>query len=754
MDGTSIASRLSQLPNGLSSPGFPPNSHQNSLLGTPGMNDPRTSSLIGNPATTAAYLQNLSNSTSSFSPSYSQFLSSSLTQSLDGLDPDIMKRPFDTSTLPVNPLNGMQPQIDSSSSNFDSFPPKKARYDGSSQHNAAIATPGGPNNLGGNKPFTPGQFNGHSTTGFTGTPLNLGGPLNQTPQQTPGMGQPGSAVGNGLQSTPFAGMMNGLNGMMGMGGFGMNGFPINMNMQNYPGSPIVSPSMNPNTMTGNYGPAAAAAAAAAAGNTTGRTVYVGNLPSEASVDELLNLVRFGPIETVRLLPEKSCVFISFLDGSTAAAFHADALVKKLALHGQELKIGWGKPSSVHPNVQQAVANSQATRNVFVGNLDPEMNEQGLRNELSRFGPIDQVKIVRDKNIGFIHFLSIGTAVKVVNQLPGEPGWEGKRVNYGKDRCAYVPKAQQDAVRQAQTQAMTAVASQHAQIPGTPFSSFSPMTAGFGGFGTPASAGFGSPLFGNGFPSAGGSGFMDTNTANQVGNRTVYLGNIHPDTTIEELCNNIRGGMLQQIRYLTDKHIAFITFVDPAAAIQFFQNAHSTGMMINSRRLKVGWGKASGPLPPPLLQAIQAGASRNVYIGQIADFTLFNEEKLRQDFGEFGDIDMINFLKEKGAGFVNFTSIQNAQKAIEGIKLKPEYATLRISHGKDRCANPPRASHQTPGGKNNGSRGDNNPATKETILNDTLNTAPVNEELTEDADFPIEDDDYLGEELTDVPTSFE
>jgi 16S rRNA C1402 (ribose-2'-O) methylase RsmI len=31
-------------------------------------------------------------------------------------------------------------------------------------------------------------------------------------------------------------------------------------------------------MTGNYGPAAAAAAAAAAGNTTGRTVYVGNLP--------------------------------------------------------------------------------------------------------------------------------------------------------------------------------------------------------------------------------------------------------------------------------------------------------------------------------------------------------------------------------------------------------------------------------------------------------------------------------------------
>lgn len=217
----------------------------------------------------------------------------------------------------------------------------------------------------------------------------------------------------------------------------------------------MSPSMNPNTMTGNYGPAAAAAAAAAAGNTTGRTVYVGNLPagtsfirhlwyradlpSEASVDELLNLVRFGPIECVKLLPEKSCVFISFLDGSTAAAFHADASVKKLALHGQELKIGWGKASSVPPSVVQAVTQSQATRNVFVGNLEETTNEQDLRNICAKFGPIDQVKIVRDKNIGFIHFLSISAAIKVSFNLrpwlivPGRPA-VAPRARMGGEAC--------------------------------------------------------------------------------------------------------------------------------------------------------------------------------------------------------------------------------------------------------------------------------------------------------------------------------
>lgn len=72
-----------------------------------------------------------------------------------------------------------------------------------------------------------------------------------------------------------------------------------------------------------------------------RTVYVGNLPSDASVDELLSQVRFGPIESIRILPEKSCAFISFLDPNTAAAFHSDALMRKVRLHDHDLKIGWG-----------------------------------------------------------------------------------------------------------------------------------------------------------------------------------------------------------------------------------------------------------------------------------------------------------------------------------------------------------------------------------------------------------------------------
>lgn len=63
---------------------------------------------------------------------------------------------------------------------------------------------------------------------------------------------------------------------------------------------------------------------------------------------------------------------------------------------------------------------------------------------------------------------------------------------------------------------------------------------------------------------------------------------------------------------------------------------------------------------------------------------------------------------RNCAFVNFTNISNAIKAIDGIKNKPEYANLRIAHGKDRCANPPRSGPQGGGRRTaSGNGGPNN-----------------------------------------------
>ncbi|KAI1637212.1 hypothetical protein F4809DRAFT_336972 [Biscogniauxia mediterranea] len=401
---------------------------------------------------------------------------------------------------------------------------------------------------------------------------------------------------------------------------------------------------------------------------TSRTVYLGNIPPDTSAEEILGHVRSGQIESVRLLPDKNCAFISFLDANAATHFHSDAILKKLCIKGQDIKIGWGKPSQVPTSVALAVQQSGASRNVYLGNLPEDITDEELREDLGKFGPVDTIKIVREKSIAFVHFLSIANAMKAVQQLPQEAKWQSpRRVYYGKDRCAYVSKTQQQNAAQ-----YLGIAPGYAHM----------LT------------GQDRDVISNALAQQSVAAAAVATTAggiNNLGNRTIYLGNIHPETTIEEICNVVRGGLLHHIRYIPDKHICFVTFIDPTAAASFYALSNLQGLMIHNRRLKIGWGKHSGALPPAIALAVSGGASRNVYIGNLDE--TWTEERLRQDFSEFGEIELVNTLREKSCAFVNFTNIANAIKAIEAVRSKDEYKKFKVNFGKDRCGNQPRQLQQ-------------------------------------------------------------
>ncbi|KAL3435657.1 hypothetical protein BDV09DRAFT_67740 [Aspergillus tetrazonus] len=491
-------------------------------------------------------------------------------------------------------------------------------------------------------PFQPGTPSAFTSPQFT----NYGG----FPQNPSGQGAQ-NQLGSPTQGSHNAGLYSNLLAAEGLG---------NQQILAGPQSPVGGLGGLGNTAYGS--PAAAVTPGLLSG--TSRTVYLGNIPPETPAEEILNHVRSGQIESVRLLPDKNCAFISFLDSNSATHFHSDAILKKLAIKGNDIKVGWGKPSQVPTSVALAVQQSGASRNVYLGNLPEETTEDELREELGKFGPIDTVKIVKEKAIGFVHFLSITNAMKAVSQLPQEAKWQTpRRVFYGKDRCAYVSKTQQQNAAQ-----FLGIAPGYAHILNSADRDLITNALAQQSVAAAAVA-----------TSAGG--------VNNLGNRTIYLGNIHPETTIEEICNVVRGGLLHHIRYIPDKHICFVTFIDPTSAASFYALSNLQGLMIHNRRLKIGWGKHSGPLPPAIALAVSGGASRNVYVGNLDES--WAEDRLRQDFSEYGEIELVNTLREKSCAFVNFTNIANAIKAIEGMRNREEYRRFKINFGKDRCGNPPR-----------------------------------------------------------------
>ncbi|KAF6012017.1 hypothetical protein HII13_001819 [Brettanomyces bruxellensis] len=352
-----------------------------------------------------------------------------------------------------------------------------------------------------------------------------------------------------------------------------------------------------------------------------RTVYLGNVPPYTRANKLLDHVRSGVVESLRIIPSKNCAFVSFLDEKAAMLFHSDAILKRLTIDNHEIKVGWGKPTAVPPVVASCVARYNATRNVYLGNLPSDTTEQELVSDLSEYGEIETVKILSEKRIAFVHFTSILAATRCVQTLPLVSKYCDRKVFYGKDRCAFITKTQQHNAAQYlglnplqdnlpdnvdRDQIASALVKQ---------SNAAAMIA----------------------TAAGGS--------SNLGNRTIYLGNLNPETTVEEICNAV----------------------------------------------KVGWGKNSGPLPDSISLAVANGASRNIYIGGLDKIPeiAFTQEKLYHDFKPFGDIEQINFFEQKHCCFVNFTNISNAVKAIDGIHNNPDYEKCKINFGKDRCGNTPR-----------------------------------------------------------------
>ncbi|ODV80686.1 uncharacterized protein CANTADRAFT_88608 [Suhomyces tanzawaensis NRRL Y-17324] len=230
----------------------------------------------------------------------------------------------------------------------------------------------------------------------------------------------------------------------------------------------------------------------------------------------------------------------------------------------------------------------------------------------------------------------------------------------------------------------------------------------------------------------------------VDNRTIYLGNLHQNTSIEEIANNVRaGGLVENINYHPEKKVCFITFVDPQIALKFYLNHQVLHqLIIHGHDITVSWAKNhSGPINRDIALAVTAGASRNVYIGiklvkdengnpinsnggNKSSLRLPNESTLRKDFSLFGEMEQINFYHNKDCGFLNFLNIMDAIKLVETFELDAtgaktrlskifstsprkefiegdlnafvdqfykKYQPFKISFAKDRCGNPPKFS---------------------------------------------------------------
>lgn len=377
-----------------------------------------------------------------------------------------------------------------------------------------------------------------------------------------------------------------------------------------------------------------------------RTIYLGGLPLGSTPKDVLSQIRVGAVENYQVIPDKLCAFVSFVEPSAAQVFYHELMCKGLKVKEVELKYGWGKSKAMSAALKLQIQTG-ATRSVYVGKLDKSILEQNITGQMVKYGAIEGVRMIKEKQCAFVDYLSIASAVHCVSELPYAKNWKSNPVRFSKDPCV--------------GHSLNAA---KAEFNPPPTFGFDPL-----GHSLVASLDLKAPVNGG------------------MVLRTIYIGHLPSGTTYEDICNVVRGSNVLQVKLMPEKHIAFVSFVDESAAALAVNLGKTQGMVIKHRKVKVGWGKPSA-IPDEIAQAIEKGATRNVYVGGIGDEV--TDEKLRNDFEGFGEIERMNRVKEKKCAFVNFTSIESAVAAVAGIQSKiKEYRSLRVNYGKDRCAHPPR-----------------------------------------------------------------
>lgn len=399
---------------------------------------------------------------------------------------------------------------------------------------------------------------------------------------------------------------------------------------------------------------------ALAGNS--RTIYLGGLPAGLEHfqvhRQIFDQIKGAPVEALRILPAKQCAFIDFFDEESALKFveKFEKSGRKFLVREKEVKVAWAQSTKFSASVQTAIING-ATRNIYlsgieIDNPDDEKNIEAKMAELNslfgQFGDVDMVKVVPEKKIAFVHMSSVASAMQAVDVLSAKPEWKGKKINFGSDRCGERPPPGVHP---------TMLAAKRKLVPEQEI---------FDELDEPVE---------------------------RIPYRTIYIGGLTQDIAIEDLCEVIRGGLIQSIRMASqEKHCAFVTFVDEPSAVtfhDFFTHYQPGGFMVKGKPLKLGWSKPSHT-PAAVTQALRKGATRNIYIGNIDVASLGPDPRsalLEQCSKHFGPVETVNLVPSKNIVFVAFCNLLDAVKALAGLRELPEYSNCKLAYGKDRCAQP-------------------------------------------------------------------
>ncbi|ORY03513.1 ARM repeat-containing protein, partial [Basidiobolus meristosporus CBS 931.73] len=158
-----------------------------------------------------------------------------------------------------------------------------------------------------------------------------------------------------------------------------------------------------------------------------RSLWIGNIDSSLTTADLMSIFSpYGPIESLRLLPEKECAFVNYVKIE-------DAIRAREEMQGGRvgnciIRVGYGK-ADIYTSDAQTM---QPTRALWIGNISASITPAALQAVFAPFGAIESARILTHKNCGFVNFEKVEDAAKARKEMNNKEIYgSAVRIGYAK-----------------------------------------------------------------------------------------------------------------------------------------------------------------------------------------------------------------------------------------------------------------------------------------------------------------------------------
>ncbi|KAJ3327209.1 hypothetical protein HDU76_012209 [Blyttiomyces sp. JEL0837] len=144
-----------------------------------------------------------------------------------------------------------------------------------------------------------------------------------------------------------------------------------------------------------------------------RSLWIGNIDLTLSPADLLSIFSaFGPIESLRILPEKECAFVNFMQ--VEDAIRAREEMQNTRIGNTVVRLGYGKADGLGES-----QGMQPTKSLWIGNIPPTTDPHDLESLFSTFGPVESARVLTHKNCGFVNFDRLEDAIEARKAMNGK-----------------------------------------------------------------------------------------------------------------------------------------------------------------------------------------------------------------------------------------------------------------------------------------------------------------------------------------------